>query len=228
MNKFAPFTRSIRPKSQTERSNGHSLSLPCVALLHKPFQVLCQFSAHEGKKTLADVFARPENSELRRVANLYPAGRLDFDSEGLLLLTNHGPWQARIAQPRFKMEKTYWAQVEGQVSDAALAQLKEGVELNDGPAVALTVRHLIDTPVVSERHPPVRFRANIPTDWLEIVIAEGRNRQVRRMTAAVGLPTLRLIRVGIGPWRLEDLAIGSGKLIDLHSAEDILGSISGR
>lgn len=228
MNKFAPFTRSIRPKSQTERSNGSTQALPCLALLHKPFQVLCQFSAHEGKQTLADVLARPENSNLRCIPDLYPAGRLDFDSEGLLLLTNHGPWQARIAQPRFKMEKTYWVQVEGQVTDAALMQLKQGVELNDGPAVAVAVRHLVSAPAVSERHPPVRFRAKIPTDWLEVVIAEGRNRQVRRMTAAVGLPTLRLIRVGIGPWRLDDLAVGSGKLVHLDDAESILGSSSGR
>lgn len=214
MHKIESFKRPSRPKSH----NGRSEHTPCLALVHKPFQVLCQFSPHEGKMTLADVLASEDNTFLRVIPNLYPAGRLDFDSEGLLLLTNHGPWQARVAHPRYKLPKTYWVQVEGVVSDVALKRLCDGVELNDGPARACSARHLSPAPDVAERHPPVRFRASIPTDWLEIVIDEGRNRQVRRMTAAVGLPTLRLIRVAIGPWRLDELAVGQGRLVEAAEA----------
>lgn len=196
---------------------------PRLVLLHKPFQVLCQFSAHEGKRTLSDVLADHQAAGHKQFSGLYPAGRLDFDSEGLLLLTNHGPWQARVAHPRHKLHKTYWVQVEGLVTEETLRQLREGVMLNDGAARAVTVRHLTPAPAVDARTPPVRYRAQIPTDWLEIVLDEGRNRQVRRMTAAVGLPTLRLIRVGIGPWRLDDLASGAIRELTTADITRVLG-----
>lgn len=142
------------------------------------------------------------------VANVYVAGRLDADSEGLLLLTDDGKLQARISDPRFKMEKTYWVQVEGLPDEAILARLREGVLLKDGPTLAARVR-VIETPDgLWEREPPIRVRQAKPTAWLELTIREGRNRQVRRMTAAVGLPTLRLIRSAIGPYTLDGLAPG--------------------
>lgn len=172
--------------------------MPRLLLLNKPFQVLCQFSPSEDKRTLADHVARP---------GFYPAGRLDYDSEGLLLLTDSGPLQARISDPRWKMTKTYWAQVEGEISDEALAQLSRGVMLNDGPTLpARAVR--LTAPSVWERDPPIRYRASIPTSWVALTISEGRNRQVRRMTAAVGFPTLRLIRVAVGDWQLDGLQPG--------------------
>lgn len=142
------------------------------------------------------------------VPGVYPAGRLDRDSEGLLLLTNDGALQARIADPRHKLAKTYWVQVEGSASPVQLQQLRDGVLLNDGPTLPAEAQLLELPPALWARNPPVRFRQHIPTTWLELVIREGRNRQVRRMTAAVGLPTLRLVRVRIGPWALDDLAPG--------------------
>jgi len=179
--------------------------MPRLLLFNKPFQVLCQFSPEGGKSTLADYI---------RQAGFYPAGRLDYDSEGLLLLTDHGPLQARIADPRWKLPKTYWAQVEGEVIDEALARLAAGVDLNDGPTLPAEARRLT-APELWERDPPIRQRAAIPTSWLELVIREGRNRQVRRMTAAVGFPTLRLVRVAIGDWTLEGLLPGQSRLLDV-------------
>ena len=180
-----------------------------LILFNKPFQVLSQFTddrAGQPRATLAEWIEKP---------GFYPAGRLDYDSEGLLLLTNHGPLQHRIASPTNKMPKTYWVQVEGDISDDAIAQLSRGVELKDGltrPASARRMR----APDTWPRVPPVRFRESIPTSWLELTITEGRNRQVRRMTAAVGYPTLRLIRYRIGDWNLDNLQPGQYRLETIH------------
>lgn len=177
-----------------------------LVLLNKPFQTLSQFRDDRGRPTLADFINIP---------GVYPAGRLDQDSEGLLLLTGHGPLQHRIASPANKMPKTYWAQVEGCITTAALAQLSEGVELRDGPTRPATAQAM-EPPDVWPRQPPVRERASIPTSWLCLVLTEGRNRQVRRMTAAVGFPTLRLIRYRIGDWTLDGLAPGQYRRVSVH------------
>lgn len=169
-----------------------------VLLLNKPFRVLCQFTDGEGRATLADFV---------RVPGVYAAGRLDYDSEGLVVLTDDGALQARIADPRHKLPKTYWVQVEGEPTPEALARLRAGVVLNDGPTRPAQVVE-IPPPEVWERTPPIRFRKHAPTRWLALTLREGRNRQVRRMTAAVGLPTLRLIRVRIGDFSLGALRPG--------------------
>ncbi len=166
---------------------------------NKPYGVLSQFTPEGRWRGLKDFIDIP---------HVYAAGRLDADSEGLLLLTADGQAQARIADPRFKMEKTYWVQVDGVPTEAALAALRQGVLLKDGPTLPARAR-AIDAPAdLWERDPPIRVRQNKPTAWLELAIKEGRNRQVRRMTAAVGLPTLRLVRAAIGPYALEGLAPG--------------------
>jgi len=169
-----------------------------LLLLNKPFQVLCQFSDSDNRQTLADFVD---------VKDVYPAGRLDRDSEGLLLLTDDGALQHRISHPRHKLYKTYWVQVEGEPDNAAIARLQKGLQLKDGKTAPAKAR-IIPEPAIWPRDPPIRQRANIPTSWIELSICEGRNRQVRRMTAAVDHPTLRLIRAQIGPWSLADLPPG--------------------
>lgn len=184
-----------------------------LVLFNKPFGVLSQFTDGENRPTLAQYIKLP---------NVYPAGRLDHDSEGLLLLTDDGDLQHHISHPAHKQPKTYWVQVEGAPNSYALTKLRQGVELNDGMTQPAEVR-LIPTPRLWERVPPIRERANIPTQWLELVITEGRNRQVRRMTAAVGHPTLRLVRVKIGNWTLEGIEQGKYKTETVQPPQSMAG-----
>ena len=190
MSNSAPATLDTRPPGSR------------LILFNKPYGVLSQFTPEGRWCGLKDFIDTP---------GVYVAGRLDADSEGLLLLTNDGKLQARIADPRYKMEKTYWVQVEGVPHEAALQALRAGVLLNDGLTRAARADLIAPPPDLWEREPAVRVRQAIPTAWIELVIAEGRNRQVRRMTAAVGFPTLRLIRAAIGPYTLQELASGSSR-----------------
>ena len=175
-----------------------------LVLFNKPYNVLSQFTDQSGRQTLADYIDIPK---------VYAAGRLDATSEGLLLLTDEGALQNRIAHPKHKMEKVYWVQVDGSITDDSIKQLKRGVSLKDGVTAPAKVK-LITEPDLWPRNPPVRFRANIPTSWVEIIISEGRNRQIRRMTAAVGFPTLRLVRMKIGDWELHNLKPGKFEIIE--------------
>jgi 23S rRNA pseudouridine2457 synthase len=179
--------------------------MPSVVLFNKPYGVLSQFTSRDGFKTLADYIDRP---------GVYAAGRLDKDSEGLLVLTDDGALQHRIASPKHKAEKTYWAQVERIPDEAALAALRTGVRLKDGVTRPAKAR-LIPAPELWERVPPIRERRAIPTGWIELKISEGKNRQVRRMTAAVGYPTLRLVRQSVGRWTLEGIALGTWREIQV-------------
>lgn len=183
--------------------------MPRLILFNKPYGVLCQFSDTEGRPVLADYIPLP---------HVYPAGRLDHDSEGLLLLTDDGGLQHKISDPRWKQPKTYWVQVDGDINDAAIEQLTQGLELKDGPTLPAKAHKIAEPEGLWPRQPPVRYRAQIPTSWLSLTITEGRNRQVRRMTAAVGFPTLRLIRAAIGEWSLEGLAAGEWREIQLDEA----------
>jgi 23S rRNA pseudouridine2457 synthase len=183
--------------------------MPKLILLNKPYGVVCQFSPSGLRPTLADFV---------RVPHVYPAGRLDTDSEGLLVLTDDGALQARIADPRHKLEKRYWVQVEGVPAPAQLAALREGVDLGDFVTRPAHVEAIGEPPGLWPRDPPIRVRLAIPTAWLEVRIREGRNRQVRRMTAKVGLPTLRLVRHAIGPWTLEGLVPGQSREVPARLA----------
>jgi 23S rRNA pseudouridine2457 synthase len=172
--------------------------------LNKPFGVLCQFTDDRGRPTLAGYV---------RQTDVYAAGRLDHDSEGLLLLTDDGKLAHRLTDPRHKQPKTYLAQVDGEIDDAALVSLRRGVTLKDGPTLPALAEHATEPDWLWPRDPPVRFRKSIPTSWLTLTLREGRNRQVRRMTAAVGFPTLRLIRVRIGNYALDGLAPGQTRIL---------------
>lgn len=179
--------------------------MPQIILFNKPFNVLSQFTGAIPEQTLAHYIDAPD---------FYPAGRLDKDSEGLLLLTDCGETQQRISNPRFKLPKTYWAQVEGSITSEAIAALSEGLLLKDGPTRPASAKAMSE-PVIWPRNPPIRVRKEIPDSWVSLTITEGRNRQVRRMTAAAGFPTLRLVRYQIGHWTLQDLQPGQHRLIQL-------------
>lgn len=171
-----------------------------IILFNKPFDVLCQFTDEQGRKTLADFIKQK---------NVYAAGRLDRDSEGLLLLTDDGKLQHDITDPKNKIKKTYWVQVEGEVTDGAINQLQKGVTLKDGLTKPAKAKMITEPQGLWPREPPIRERKNIPTSWIELSISEGRNRQVRRMTAATGFPTLRLIRYSIGEWTIDNIDNGN-------------------
>lgn len=177
-----------------------------LVLFHKPYGVLSQFTDQEQRAVLADYIDIPD---------VFPAGRLDRDSEGLMLLTDDGALQARISNPKYKMSKTYWVQVEGIPGEQALQALRDGVELKDGLTRPAKANLMAEDSRIGKREPPIRERKSIPTQWLSLTISQGRNRQVRRMMAAVGYPTLRLIRYRVGSWTLDGLAPGEHRTLNL-------------
>ena len=183
-----------------------------LLLFNKPCGVLCQFTGALAQRTLADFIPVP---------GVYAAGRLDADSEGLVVLTDDGRLQAAIADPRHALEKGYWVQVEGTPTEAALEPFRRGLALRDGPTRPARARLVPEPPALWPRDPPIRSRKAIPTAWLEVGLREGRNRQVRRMTARIGLPTLRLVRFRVGPWRLDDLAPGEWREVPAPSPREL-------
>ena len=198
---------SIQRKKPIQKSTKPQPSEQKIVLFNKPFDVLCQFTDQEGRQTLADFVS---------VKDVYAAGRLDRDSEGLLVLTNDGRLQNKLASPKHKTSKTYWVQVEGVPSGQAIKALCEGVELKDGMTLPAKVE-IIEAPHIWPRTPPIRERQNIPTTWLSVTLTEGRNRQVRRMTAHIGHPTLRLIRYRVGQWTID--GIENGQFKDVSKAK---------
>jgi 23S rRNA pseudouridine2457 synthase len=178
--------------------------MPKLILFNKPYNVLCQFTDNDNRPTLANYI---------KEKNFYAAGRLDKDSEGLVLLTDDGKLQSKITEPKYKLEKIYNVQVEGEIAETEISQLCKGVKLKDGITKPAKARKIDEPPYLWPREPPIRKRTNIPTSWLELKITEGRNRQVRRMTAAVNHPTLRLIRVQIGDWELGVLLPGESRIV---------------
>lgn len=184
-----------------------------LILFNKPFGVLPQFTSPDGRRCLADYLD---------LEDVYPAGRLDYDSEGLMLLTDFGPWQARISQPGSPLTKHYRAQVEGAPTDASLQPIRQGLLLKDGPARPAPARLISEPEHLWARVPPIRVRQAIPTAWVELELREGRNRQVRRMTAAIGFPTLRLVRWAIGPWTVDGLEPGGWRAVPRDEAERVL------
>ncbi|EHD0098024.1 pseudouridine synthase [Vibrio vulnificus] len=203
----SPKRHGVKLKNNEQSEKPLSLAERKIIIFNKPYDTLSQFTDGEGRKTLADFIP---------VKGVYAAGRLDRDSEGLMVLTNDGILQAKLTQPKSKSPKTYWVQVEGAPTEEQLEPLRRGVELKDGLTLPAKVE-IIQDPQLWERTPPVRFRAAIPTTWLAITIIEGRNRQVRRMTAHIGFPTLRLVRYSMGGMTLQDLQPGEWKEISLPS-----------